>query len=353
MSADPGKGAQDGLRRTSLAWRRSHPHPHAHPRWRRPALTAPTHHAMEPDPVQPPIACESQPEEPNKLEDAVLKFLKQHGRRLVWGASVATCFLVAAITLRHHRRRKGRQRRCAVKRQGRKDARAVLRVHLRSTFQQWPCFAPCSAGLTIQTLGMTKCASHCVKSSASRRGSGSRKKCRCESRVAGRFGRALQQNSPTHALHVCVSTYTMQAARDGDANSMLRLSQMFLNGRGCKQNLPMAIEWLRRARYTDALTQTHTHTYTRKQASGYQCRIERPEWVLWCTCVCTCVAAGKAAYTPRLMRYGVAPQKSWSGSAKTHAEKWPSGGPHLSRDRPCRWRPCSTHMPLTALRCDI
>jgi TPR repeat protein len=39
-----------------------------------------------------------------------------------------------------------------------------------------------------------------------------------------------------------------QTARDGDANSMVRLAKMYLHGQGCQQNIAMAQEWVRRAR---------------------------------------------------------------------------------------------------------
>ena len=40
----------------------------------------------------------------------------------------------------------------------------------------------------------------------------------------------------------------LEAARDGDANAMLRLAKMYLHGQGCERNMPMAQEWLRKAR---------------------------------------------------------------------------------------------------------
>ncbi|KAF5842130.1 hypothetical protein DUNSADRAFT_9089 [Dunaliella salina] len=41
----------------------------------------------------------------------------------------------------------------------------------------------------------------------------------------------------------------VENSRQGDANAMLRLAKMHLHGQGCDRNLPMAQEWLRRARY--------------------------------------------------------------------------------------------------------
>jgi TPR repeat protein len=45
---------------------------------------------------------------------------------------------------------------------------------------------------------------------------------------------------PAHTL--------LQNTRQGDANAMLRLAKMLLHGQGCERNLPMAQEWLRKAR---------------------------------------------------------------------------------------------------------
>lgn len=41
---------------------------------------------------------------------------------------------------------------------------------------------------------------------------------------------------------------TPQQARDADANSMIRLAKMYLNGQGCQRNIAMAQEWVRKAR---------------------------------------------------------------------------------------------------------
>ena len=40
----------------------------------------------------------------------------------------------------------------------------------------------------------------------------------------------------------------LEGARDGDANAMLRLAKMYLHGQGCEKSMPMAQEWLRKAR---------------------------------------------------------------------------------------------------------
>jgi TPR repeat protein len=42
--------------------------------------------------------------------------------------------------------------------------------------------------------------------------------------------------------------HARQNAREGDANAMLRLAKMYLNGQGCETNASMAYEWLRKAR---------------------------------------------------------------------------------------------------------
>lgn len=39
-----------------------------------------------------------------------------------------------------------------------------------------------------------------------------------------------------------------QNARDVDPNAMLRLAKMYLHGQGCRQNIALAQEWVRKAR---------------------------------------------------------------------------------------------------------
>lgn len=49
-------------------------------------------------------------------------------------------------------------------------------------------------------------------------------------------------------MHYSVSL-VLQGSREGDPNAMLRLAKMYLHGQGCQQNISMAQEWLRKARY--------------------------------------------------------------------------------------------------------